>query len=279
MNENDSNIINIDDVNKTVHIYHSPKIKPIITYWKYGDPTLKLDVLEKRIEKTPPNINIIRTRSLTNDFINFCLTYKSTIFLHVYISGLNGSVFEPNIQPVRIIFYNLKKLIDSGFPQSQILVVVDPIIPNDNGEKILGLILRCFTEFKELRLRFIRFQKLPYGLDAKNRENIKNENITKRQELKKVEQYIKKIDTFNSTYFKMIEKYRSIISIDSGDEALIGIRELRAFGLRNEWIDENSTARKIIEYENGNKYKPIVVNISGSAVRCRNRCILCPYHG
>lgn len=273
-----NNIIEIDSDAKTVKLYHAPTTKPIITYWRYGDPTQKLNILEQRIEKNTPNINIVRTRNITDDFIKFCLKYQKTVFLHVYISGLNATIFEPNIPPVKHIFFGLKKLIDSGFNQNQILVVIDPILPNDNGKKILELILRCFTEFKELRLRFIRFQKLSYYLGKNNKETIRNDNVTTRQEFKKIESYVKKIDTFNSDYYKLIEKYRPIISIDTGEESLIGIRELRAFGLRNEWVD-NGVKHKIIEYEKGNRYKPIVINISGSAIRCKNRCLLCPYHG
>ena len=44
---------------------------------------------------------------------------------------MGKTVFEPNIESVKFTFLQLKKLIDKGFPQKQILVVVNPILSND----------------------------------------------------------------------------------------------------------------------------------------------------
>ena len=254
--------------------------KPIVSWWKSSDPTKKLDVLQNKLTE----INIIETRNFTEEFINFCLINRNKIFLHVIMSGMGKTVFEPNIPDVGFMFYGLKYLIDNGFPQKQILVVVKPILPNDNGLKALKLLLRLFTEFKELRLRFIRFNVLTYTqLKSKDGRLLNkyipgNENISKRQSTRYIMQYLNKTNDFWKDYYKLIDDYSAIISVDKGEEAIIGIRELMAFGLNNDWINSEGKHEKIIAYEKGNKYKPIVNIISPKfAVRCSNRCLLCPW--
>lgn len=247
------------------------KPKPIISWWKSGDPNYKLDLLRNQLT----DINIINTKNLSDEFINICLEEKNRIFLHINITGMAKTIFEPNIQTIREVFFQLKKLIDSGFPQKQILVIVNPIIPNENGLKSLKLLLRLFTEFKELRLRFIRFNVLSYG---KNSE-INNTNIAKRLNSNIAKKYLFTTESFWKDYYKLIDEYKSIISIDKGDEYLIGIRELIPFGYKNEWFNSNGEREKLITYENGNKYKPMLNVISGKTVRCKNRCLLCSWFG
>lgn len=207
------------------------------------------------------------------------LENKYRIFLHLYLTGLNQTPLEPRIPDVGTTFYQLNKLIDRGFSQEQLLVVVDPVLPNYNGIKVLELILRLFTEFKELRLRFIRFRVLTYSIHEKDKYIPGNKSIAQRKETKQFYAYLIKINDFWKDYYKLIDRYKAIISVDVGEEALIGVRELMALGYRNEWKDATGTSRKIIEYENGNKYKPIVNTISGRLIRCQNRCVLCPFYG
>ena len=105
-----------------------------------------------------------------------------------------------------------------------------------------------------------------------------NKTISSRREIHQFSKYLIRLEEFWKDYYKLLDKYKAIISVDTGDEALIGVRELMALGYRNEWKD-NGVSKKIIEYENGNKYKPIVKVISGRPMRCQNRCVLCPFYG
>ena len=257
--------------------------KPVVSYWKTSDPTKKLDILQQKVNELITlhgnnNIIIIETRNFTEDFLRWCLINRDKIFLHVVISGMGKTVFEPNIPDVRHMFYGLKWLIDNGFSQKQILVVVKPILPNDNGLKALKLLLRLFTEFKPLRLRFIRFSVLTYTQLDNGKYIPGNENIAKRQSTRYVMQYLNKTADFWKDYYKLIDDYNAIISVDKGEEALIGVRELMAFGINNSWITEDGKQEKIINYERGNKFKPIVNLISPKfATRCSNRCLLCPW--
>lgn len=272
------------------------KKKPIVSYYKNFDPTLSYEWINKLTE-----INIINTKVLNQEFCDIVLQNKNKIFLHVTISGMGKTPFEPNIPSVKTTFDYLKYLVNNGFPINQILIIINPILPNDNGLKALKLLLKVLTEYRELRLRWVRTNLLTYKTVAdlydskfkQDKKNLKyykefggkyiisNNNILNRMsELKPVLSYLFKQDSFYKEYYKLLDQYRSIINIDAGDMGTISVRELQPFGYNNIWTDENNIKTKIIDYEKNNKFKPIVNIISkggSKTIRCKNRCKLCPY--
>lgn len=272
------------------------KKKPIVSYYKNFDPTLSYEWINKLTE-----INIINTKVLNQEFCDIVLQNKNKIFLHVTISGMGKTPFEPNIPSVKTTFDYLKYLVNNRFPINQILIIINPILPNDNGLKALKLLLKVLTEYRELRLRWVRTNLLTYKTVAdlydskfkQDKKNLKyykefggkyiisNNNILNRMsELKPVLPYLFKQDSFYKEYYKLLDQYRSIINIDAGDMGTISVRELQPFGYNNIWTDENNIKTKIIDYEKNNKFKPIVNIISkggSKTIRCKNRCKLCPY--
>src|ERR1035437_2304819 len=168
------------------------KQKPIISYWKSSDPTLKIDLWRDKLT----GINVINTKRLTDEFVDICLKEKHRIYLHIVITGMGQTQFEQKIPSVKQTFLQIKKLIDAGFPQKQILVVVNPILPNDNGLNALKLLLKLFTEYKALRLRNIRFNILHYTTLENGKFTIANQNIAKRPAVKGVIQYLIKNESF-----------------------------------------------------------------------------------
>lgn len=272
------------------------KPKPIVSYYKNFDPTLDYAWVTKLTE-----VNIINTKKLNIELCDIFLKNKNRIFIHLYLTGMGKTPFEPNIPTVKQTFEHLKYLVNNGFPINQILIVINPILPNDNGLKALKLLLRALTEYKELRLRWIRCNLLTYktvsdlysspmkadknllkySKDFGGKYIISNNNILKRSiELKPILPYLFKQDSFNKDYYKLLNDYKSIINIDAGDMPTISVRELQPFGYSNLWVDENGNKSKIITYEKNNKYKPEVNIISRNGtktIRCKNRCKLCPY--
>jgi len=252
------------------------KNKPIVSYWQSGDPCLKINVWRNKLT----DINIFNTKSLSDEFIDICVVEKHRIFLHVVITGMGKTLLEPKIVSVKENFNQLRKLIAKGFPQKQILVVINPILPNDNGLNALKLLLRVFTEFKPLRLRFVRFGLLHYREveDNPNKFVVANYNLLKRDSTKMIMPYLVKNGSFFKDYSNLIDSYAPIISVDKGEEPLIGIRELLPFGYKNEWINIDGVREKIIYYEKNNRFKPIVNLLSeNNPVRCANRCLLCSW--
>jgi hypothetical protein len=273
--------------------------KPVVSYYVGNDPTKNMN-FENSWTTRLTEINVIQTKNLSQEFIDFCVLNKHRIYLHIVINGMGKSALEPNIPSVKEMFIYTSGLIQKGFPINQILIVVSPILSNDNGIKSLTLLLKAFTEFKLLRLRKIRFQLLTYrNVDdlKKNRKPkedesphiiktsksaylnkyvIANNNINKRPSTKTIMKYLNKTESFFKAYSELLRKYQNIISIDNSIEPLIGVRELMPFGYNNSWKNNDGSLDKIIHYENGNKFKPIVNLLhQKSPVRCSNKCLLC----
>ena len=256
--------------------------KPIVSYFPGNDAT-------KQWEHNLTEVNVIRTKVLTPDFVQWCIVNKNKVFLHIVISGMGKTQFEPNIPTVKIMFEYLKILISNGFPQKQILIIIDPIVQNNNGLKALQLLLKLFTEYRDLRLRFIRFNTLKYRKSVESDRTkvfnqytektsyvVSNPNITRRFEFKKIAIFLRHDSNFYKELIILKRKYENIISIDHDTEPLIGVRELMAFGYNNSWNYPDGRVDKIIHYKDGNKFKPIVNELS-STYRCSNRCLLCTF--
>jgi hypothetical protein len=260
--------------------------KPIVSWWKSGDPTVSYNWVMHMTD-----INVINTKHLTDDFVKLCLRERDRIYLHVNITGQGGTVLEPNIPSVRATFMKLAELIHAGFPAKQILVVVNPVLPNDNGMRALELLLRVFTEFRVLRLRKVRLTVLSYryaddspqpaylkSAGKSQKYMVANNNINKRQSTRSIMKYLTKTESFFKDYYKLLNKYQGIITVDKGLESLIGVRELLPFSINNSWTEADGTLSKIIEYEKGSRFKPIVNVISATnPIRCSNQCKLCPW--
>jgi hypothetical protein len=260
--------------------------RPTISYWKSGDPCNVNFAWVPQLTE----INVILTKRLSDDFVEFCIREQARIYLHVNITGMGKTTLEPNIPSVKETFFQLAKLIRGGFPAKQVLVFVNPVLSNDNGLRALELLLRVFTEFKILRLRNLRVQLLSYRYadDKPQPEYLKkkgatkymvaNNNINKRPSTKGIMPYLIKTESFTRDYYKLLKKYEAILTVDKGEESLIGVRELLPFGLNNSWTERDGTITKLITYENNNRWKPIVNVISATnPIRCQNACLLCPF--
>lgn len=85
--------------------------------------------------------NIIITKNISNQIISKLLENKEKCILHATITGWGGTMLEPNVPTVPNNVSQLLTLIDSGFPAKQIVIRIDPIIPNEYGLRILDRLL------------------------------------------------------------------------------------------------------------------------------------------
>ena len=244
---------------------------PKISWWKATDPCKKLKLVESRLT----DINIIETKNLTDDFIQMCISNKDRIYLHIVINGMGGTMFEKNIMSVKMMFIQMRKLIDLGFRQDRMLVIVKPIIPNQNGLNALKLLLKLFTEFKMIRLRRVRFELLKYYRDDKNKYQVANRNISSRHTTKLIQSYLVHIGpAFFKEYYALINSYNAIIQVETSDDPIIGFRELSSFGLKS---FDPQTGEKYIEYDSKTKLPKINIISEKNEYRCSNGCLLCPF--
>lgn len=134
------------------------KQKPVVSYFNGNDPTYFLSDIHKKLT----DINIIRTKRINDDFIKFAILNKHRLYLHVIINGQGSSDLEPKIPKVKDMFDNIVKLLEAGFDKNKILIVVDPIIQNGLGIKSLELMMKVMLRYRGIRLRYIKFNLLPY---------------------------------------------------------------------------------------------------------------------
>lgn len=133
-----------------------------------GDPGLVFDWTTRLLPA-----NIIISKNINDTLIKHVLANQSKIILHVTCTGLGGTVLEPNVPNYNFTLAQVKKLIDFGFPREQIVLRIDPIIPNYLNpiinvlREFEGVITRCRYSFLDMyphvKQRFAKAGiKLPY---------------------------------------------------------------------------------------------------------------------
>jgi DNA repair photolyase len=86
------------------------------------------------VEQMPTmDFAILITKNVNDKFIKEVVKVKEKVIVHATITGMGGTVVEPRVPPVSISIGQLKRLINAGFPASQIVLRVDPIIPTPKG--------------------------------------------------------------------------------------------------------------------------------------------------
>lgn len=105
-----------------------------------------------------PLLNIIITRNLSNPmFQSLLVQHKAKIILHYVVTGWGNTPMEQRTPEPRLAYEHLKHLISLGFPVEQIVLRVDPIIPNEQGLKLFALVLEAFANSGIKRLRYKMF--------------------------------------------------------------------------------------------------------------------------
>ena len=158
------------------------KLIPNIGITERGDPSLDFSWVNKLCLYG----NIIITKNLSDVMIDILLKYKTLIILHMTVTGMGGSDIEPNVPTPDFNFNQLKKLIDRGFPVKQIVLRIDPIIPDCIYiNKYVEPILSTFIPLGITRVRYsymdfylhvkVRFIKASINIPMKNMNEMSTE--------------------------------------------------------------------------------------------------------
>lgn len=97
---------------------------------------------------------VLITKQLNDTFINKVLKYKSKVILHITCTGWGNTSLEPGAYSPEKTFSQFLKLVDQGFPISQIVLRLDPVIPNDLGIEKAKKVLDLFRDSGLKRVRF-----------------------------------------------------------------------------------------------------------------------------
>ena len=97
---------------------------------------------------------VLITKSITNDFIDAALRYKNKCIVHATCTGYGSTILEPYVCPYEHQLNQAQKLVDKGFPKSQIVIRIDPIIPTEKGIKLAATVCAaaCLMGFKRFRI-------------------------------------------------------------------------------------------------------------------------------
>lgn len=98
--------------------------------------------------------NIIISKFLNDILISKLIYNKDKIIFHMTCTGFGGSLIEPNVKSVEWTKEQYNKLIDEGFPQKQVVLRLDPIIPTDKGIKTAESVLETFKDSQIKRVRY-----------------------------------------------------------------------------------------------------------------------------
>ena len=109
--------------------------------------------------------NIIITKHLTaknNKLIELLLKNKNKIILHVTCTGYGGTKMEPNVPKPQEVYNGVNELISRGFPEKQIVLRTDPIIPTEAGLKRVAWVWELFFDTNIDRVRYSVIDMYPH---------------------------------------------------------------------------------------------------------------------
>ena len=78
---------------------------------------------------------VLITKNLTDKLIEKILEYKDKVILHATCTGMGGTVIEPNVPVYTHQLAQVSKLLAAGFPENQLVIRIDPIVPTEKGLK------------------------------------------------------------------------------------------------------------------------------------------------
>lgn len=157
------------------------------------------------------------TKNLTDEFIEKTTRLhkqNERIIVHATCTGWGGSYLEPNVPHPETQIHNIKRLIQKGFPESRIVLRIDPIIPTPEGlervsrviemmrEENLDLRIRIsiLDEYQHVKRRMLAHDCTPFYAPNQLYPTIIQINFTKQ----KLQAFAKK---WNCTYELCAEKY------------------------------------------------------------------------
>jgi len=139
-----------------------------------GEISFNLEVFDRLYDA-----NIIITKRLTNGLIDKLVQHKEKCILHLTVTGFGGTKIEPFTPSKEATKGKVAELINKGFPTSQIVLRIDPIIPTDKGIETSIGVLKDFSEFGIGRVRVSFLDMYKHVKTRFEKEGIEIPNIYK----------------------------------------------------------------------------------------------------
>ena len=142
-----------------------------------GDPALNKTWLDNL---HAVKFAIVISKGADAAFEKDLLDHKDKIIYHATCTGLGGTAIEPGAPTVVEKFEHLKRIINRGFPVSQIVVRIDPLLPYDIAEAVnAALAIDYIAKLKNIlmmtehlgiqRVRYSHLDEFEFTKDAFNK--------------------------------------------------------------------------------------------------------------
>lgn len=212
--------------------------------------------------------NLIITKRLTDKLIENLIENKEKCILHLTVTGHGGDILEPLVPSIEQSYRQFKKLIELGFPLSQVVLRIDPIIPTEKG---LNIALSVIDKFKDSGIKRIRISFLDMYNHVK--ERFKEQSLplpynTFHAPLEIRQEYVNKIKNACSIYGFDIEACG-----EPGIESIscLSQKDVDILGLTNKIILKGNSKQR--HNCNCPENKTQILGIKPQ--RCENKCLYC----
>lgn len=227
-----------------------------------GDASLNFSWVNKL-----KNINIIISKNVTDKLIKNLINHKDKIIFHCTCTGFGNTILEPNIPKYNETLNNLQTLIKSGFPSSQIVLRIDPIIPTEKAlRKVENIIIELIKEFPNIkRVRFSFIDMYKHVI-----ERFHNNNVPL-----PFSKFSAPKDMINNT-LKIFKKYDDVLEFESCGEytdyrlGCISFKDTKILGYGPLILINNEKPQRKSCLCAGNK-----VELLNTKKQCSYRCLYC----
>ena len=231
-----------------------------------GDAGIDFSWADK-IENTDYSV-IITKNTTTKRFHEEVLRFKHKIILHASITGWGKTSVEPNVPEAKTSVDSVNALINEGFPKSQIVWRIDPIIPTEEGikkaEEVFELIKN--SPIKRIRLSVLdayphskeRLKNAGYPLDY-------NSFVAPKERFEIIDNIIKSWKNQGFT----VESCAEPLRLEANHTGCVNPEDAKLFGIDLDTLNQNPQ----------NRYGCLCGNAKTELLaykkQCPNRCAYC----
>lgn len=147
----------------------NPRRKSRIGFTEAGDAGLDLSWHDMLADQESPFAGaILVTKGCYAPFCKVVLDLHQQgipLEVHAGCTGWGGTPIEPHVRPYQVQLAQVRALIDAGFPQSRVVLRIDPIFPKTEGIRRVGLVIDEAFRLGLLpacRVRYSVFDQYPH---------------------------------------------------------------------------------------------------------------------
>lgn len=249
------------------------KIGTRIGITERGDAGLDLSWFDKLFAV---NGAILITKNLTDAFIdvvNIAHKQGHKLIVHATCTGWGGSVVEPNVPDYRTQLDQMIKLIEGGFPKSQLVLRIDPIFPTENGLKRVSEVIEYATQLGILPEVRVRISVLDEYKHVKDRFkelgfNPIYDGFCANHDMMKATADM--LNSFDLTYEACAEPVLASLSDRITETGCVSAKDLQILNLP---MPKSSTTNP--QNRNGCKCLSCKMELLNCCHRCEHKCAYC----